>query len=44
MVFVADAMTDFDKSASDHTIGKIFPRLSENATTQEVLESIGKTA
>jgi nicotinamidase-related amidase len=44
MVFVTDAMTDFDKDASDHTIGKIFPRLGENATTQEVLQSISKTA
>jgi nicotinamidase-related amidase len=40
MVFVTDAMTDFDKDASAHTIGKIFPRLGENATTHEVLESI----
>lgn len=44
MVFVTDAMTDFDKNASDHTIGKIFPRLGENATTAEVLEQIAKTA
>jgi nicotinamidase-related amidase len=44
MVFVTDAMTDFDKDASDHTIHKIFPRLGENATTQEVLKSIGDPA
>jgi nicotinamidase-related amidase len=44
MVFVTDAMTDFDKAASDHTIHKIFPRLGENATTAEVLEAVGKTA
>jgi nicotinamidase-related amidase len=44
MVFVTDAMTDFDKDASDHTIGKIFPRLGENATTAEVLAQARKTA
>jgi hypothetical protein len=37
-------MTDFDKDASDHTIGKILPRLGENATTAEVLAQVGKTA
>jgi nicotinamidase-related amidase len=44
MVFVTDAMTDFDKDASNHTIEKIFPRLGENATTDEVLERISRTA
>ena len=44
MVFVTDAMDDFDPDAHHHTIGKIFPRLGERATTSEVLELISGPA
>jgi nicotinamidase-related amidase len=39
-VTVIDAMTDFDKDAYDNSVEKVFPRISERATTQEVLELI----
>lgn len=40
MVFVTDAMDDFDRDAHNHTVEKIFPRLGERATTDEVLQHI----
>jgi nicotinamidase-related amidase len=40
MVFVTDAMDDFDQDAHNHTVEKIFPRLGERAATDEVLERI----
>jgi nicotinamidase-related amidase len=36
-VTVIDAMTDFDKDAYANSVEKIFPRISERATTDEVL-------
>jgi nicotinamidase-related amidase len=44
MVFVTDAMDDFDQIAHNHTVGKIFPRLGERATTDEVLRRIATPA
>jgi nicotinamidase-related amidase len=40
MIFVADAMNDFDHHAHHHTVEKIFPRLGECATTAEVLDRL----
>jgi nicotinamidase-related amidase len=39
-VTVIDAMTDFDKDAHTNSIEKIFPRIGERATTDEVLRLI----
>jgi nicotinamidase-related amidase len=44
MVFVTDAMDDFDTDAHNHTVGKIFPRLGESATTDEVLQRLSDPA
>lgn len=41
VVLVTDAMTDRDPDAHEHSIGKIFPRLGETATTSEVLTMLG---
>jgi nicotinamidase-related amidase len=40
-VTVIDAMTDFDKDAYANSVEKIFPRISERATTEEVLALLG---
>ena len=42
-VTVIDAMTDFDKDAYTNSVEKVFPRISERATTDEVLELIQRT-
>ncbi|MEV7211518.1 isochorismatase family protein [Kitasatospora cineracea] len=34
---VVDAMTDMDAEAHRHSVGRIFPRLGETGTTEEVL-------
>jgi nicotinamidase-related amidase len=39
-VTVTDAMTDFDKDAYNNSVEKVFPRVSERATTDEVLKLI----
>lgn len=44
MVFVTDAMTDFDEAAHRHSIEKIFPRIGESTITDEVLRLIGATS
>ena len=36
-VTVIDAMTDFDADSYQHSVDKIFPRISERATTDELL-------
>jgi nicotinamidase-related amidase len=41
-VTVIDAMTDFDKDAYNNSVEKIFPRISERATTEEVLKLLGQ--
>jgi nicotinamidase-related amidase len=38
VVLVTDAMTDSDQDAHDHSVGRIFPRLGETATTSEVIK------
>lgn len=40
VVLATDAMTDTDPDAHDHSIGKIFPRLGETATTAEILAAL----
>jgi nicotinamidase-related amidase len=40
VVLVADAMTDRDAEAHRHSILKIFPRLGETETTENVLKAI----
>lgn len=40
-VTVIDAMTDFDKDAYHNSVEKIFPRISERATSDEVLKLLG---
>jgi nicotinamidase-related amidase len=40
MVFITDAMDDFDQDAHNHTVEKIFPRLGERAATDEVLKRV----
>jgi nicotinamidase-related amidase len=42
VVLVTDAMTDRDVEAHRHTIEKIFPRLGESGTTDEVLKFLVK--
>jgi nicotinamidase-related amidase len=39
-VTVLDAMTDFDADAYKSSVEKVFPRISERATTAEVLKLI----
>jgi nicotinamidase-related amidase len=41
MVFITDAMTDFDEAAHRHSIEKIFPRIGESTATDTVLGRIG---
>ena len=38
MALVVDAMTDRDPDSHRHTVEKIFPRLGETATTEDVLK------
>jgi nicotinamidase-related amidase len=37
VVLATDAMTDPDRDAHDHSVGKIFPRLGETAAASEIL-------
>jgi nicotinamidase-related amidase len=39
-VTAIDAMTDFDADAYNNSAEKVFPRISERATTEEVLQLI----
>jgi nicotinamidase-related amidase len=41
VVFIADAMTDRDAEAQEYYITKIFPRLGEIETTDNVLQKLG---
>jgi nicotinamidase-related amidase len=41
VVTVVDAMTDRNIDAHNHSIGRVFPRLSETATTDDVLKRLG---
>jgi nicotinamidase-related amidase len=42
VVLVVDAMTDRDADAHRHSVEKIFPRLGERATTDDVLKLLNK--
>ncbi len=42
VVLVTDAMTDRDTEAHRHTVEKVFPRLGESGTTDEVLKLLVK--
>jgi nicotinamidase-related amidase len=37
VVLATDAMTDMDRGAHENSIGKIFPRLGETATTDDIV-------
>jgi nicotinamidase-related amidase len=41
VVLVTDAMTDMDADNHEHSLRKIFPRIGETTTTDEVLEMLG---
>ncbi|MET9497645.1 isochorismatase family protein [Streptomyces sp. NPDC006552] len=41
-VIVTDATTDTDAASHEHSFGKIFPRIAELGTTDEVLELLGR--
>ncbi|HXN18972.1 MAG TPA: isochorismatase family protein [Candidatus Binatus sp.] len=43
VVFVLDAMTDRDADSHRHSVEKIFPRMGETATTEEVLKMLKET-
>jgi nicotinamidase-related amidase len=43
VVLATDAMTDRDSDAHDHSIQRIFPRLGETATTDDILAMLDKT-
>jgi nicotinamidase-related amidase len=43
VVLATDAMTDRDDAAHEHSIQRIFPRLGETATTDDVLAMLDKT-
>ena len=43
VVLATDAMTTGDAASHDHTVERIFPRLGETGTTDEVLEVLAKT-
>jgi len=44
VVLVVDAMTDRDADAHRHSVEKIFPRLGETATTDDVLKRLKESA
>ena len=41
VVFVTDAMTDRDADTHRHCVEKVFPKLGETATTDDVLKMLG---
>ncbi|MFJ8025355.1 cysteine hydrolase [Streptomyces sp. NPDC096311] len=43
VVLATDAMTDGSVEAHDNSIGRIFPRVGETATTEEVLQQVGES-
>jgi len=43
VVLATDAMTDRDASAHDNSVQRIFPRLGETATTDDILAMLDKT-
>ena len=43
VVLATDAMSDPDAEAHRHSIGRVFPKIGETATTAEVIATIGAT-
>jgi isochorismate hydrolase len=43
VVLATDAMTDRDEEAHRHSIQRIFPRLGETATSDDIAAMLGKT-
>src|ERR1700747_2738146 len=43
VVLVADAMTDRDADAHRHSVGRLFPRLGETETTENLLKLLTQT-
>ena len=43
VVLVTDAMTTYDAAAHENSLERIFPRLGETGTTDEVIELLAKT-
>ncbi|GCE20862.1 isochorismatase family protein [Dictyobacter kobayashii] len=44
VVLVTDAMTDVDAQAHQHSVERIFPRLGETSTTEEVIALLKESA
>ncbi|MFI9773522.1 isochorismatase family protein [Streptomyces sp. NPDC051956] len=42
LTVVEDATTDTDAASHEHSFGKIFPRIAELATTEEIIELLGR--
>jgi nicotinamidase-related amidase len=42
VVFVVDAMTDRDADAHRHSVEKVFPRIGETDTSENVLKRLGE--
>jgi nicotinamidase-related amidase len=40
VVLATDAMTDVDPESHDHSVSKIFPKLGETASTDEILAAL----
>jgi isochorismate hydrolase len=40
LIFVEDAITDVDSSSHAHNFTKIFPRLGEIATTEQIIDTL----
>jgi nicotinamidase-related amidase len=43
VVLATDAMTDRDPDAHDNSVGRIFPKLGETATTAEIIDLLDRT-
>jgi nicotinamidase-related amidase len=43
VVLATDAMTDPDPEAHRHSVGRIFPKLGETATSTQIIDTIGAT-
>jgi nicotinamidase-related amidase len=41
VTLATDAMTDMSVEAHDNSLGRIFPRLGETATTREIVDLLG---
>lgn len=44
VILAVDAMTDLDPDAHAHSIAKVFPRLGETGTSQDVIDRLGRRA